>query len=407
MAAALELVRGGADVSLLEAGAQLGGNCLGVDVPLPGGGSHRIDAGVSDFNRETFVRFGALLEELGLETDPIGQDASVCDSEGRTRWFSKNGIVRGEGAERHTDELRRFNAQCVEVLEGTRFEDWTLEQYRRDRGFSIGMFEELVFPRAVGCFAMPCTDPRDFSIRSLIAFWNMHGLVGRTSRPPRRAVRGGMHRYCRAMRGRLERYGAQVRTATRVIDVARTRSGLVVRTVDRDDRHSSLPADRVVVATMPRAALAMIDGLDPVLRSLLSRVPTQRARVLVHTDRNVMPTERRAWGAYNFSTAPRGPSITFHPNLIAELPPELPDVFVSMNPVVEPDPSQVIAQRFFAHPIGTPLARRLAHRIERHQGQHGIWFCGSYLRDPFLHEQAIASGQDAAHRLLETARRAA
>ena len=96
MAAALELVEGGARVVLVEGAARVGGNCLGVDVPLPGGGAHRIDAGVSDFNRDTFVRFGALLDELGLETDPIGQDASVRNVDRTTRWFTRGCVRHGE-----------------------------------------------------------------------------------------------------------------------------------------------------------------------------------------------------------------------------------------------------------------------------------------------------------------------
>ena len=142
-----------------------------------------------------------------------------------------------------------------------------------------------------------------------------------------------------------------------------------------------------------------------------------------------MPSDPQAWGAFNFreglrrpfpvpadaftgpsprfTTAQTGPSITFFPNRIGKLPAEVPDVFVSMNPVVEPDPERVIMQRFFEHPVGTPRARRLARQIESHQGRHGIWLCGAYLREPFLHEQAIASGQDVAHRVLATARAAA
>lgn len=415
MGAARRLLQSGAAVTLLESTPRLGGNCLGVDVPLPGGGVCRIDAGVSDFNVDTFVRVRSLLDELGMRYAPICQDASFMTPDGEAPLFVRDGKLHAASvnaqmdAERIAAEAARFNVECVEVLEGTRFQGWTLDRYLRARSFSDELAELYLYPRAIGCFSMPDAHPGGFCIQALVRFWKMHGLVGGRGPARRMSVVGGMHTYCVALQEHLSRLGADIRCGVRVIGVSRRGPGIEIRATTSDDEHVVFRVDHVIFATPPHAIVPLLEDASAAETAAFAQLPVQRARLVVHTDPRLLPRDPKTWGAYNYAI-PRGaspgvrPTITFFPNRILGLPTSIPDVFVTMNPATEPDPARVVTQRFFVHPVANARTRRLTARIDRLQGRRNTWFCGSYLREPFLHEQAHATGEDVAHRLIRVQR---
>jgi CRP-like cAMP-binding protein len=71
-----------------------------------------------------------------------------------------------------------------------------------------------------------------------------------------------------------------------------------------------------------------------------------------------------------------------------------------MNPFREPDADKIIANRFFVHPVIGETANAAAERLDPMQGKRRTWFCGSYLREPFVHAQAYRSGVEIAERLV-------
>jgi len=410
MGAARRLVEAGCEVTLIECLPRLGGDCFGVDVPLPDGGSHRVDVGVSDFNIDTFVRIRSLLDELELQYRPICQDASFMTPAGETTMFTQGGqletLEEGLDAGSLAEEIARFNLACVEVLEGEAYGGWTLGRYLHAKGYSQALAEHFLYPRAIGCFSMPDGDPAEMPVQSLVRFWRMHGLVG--GGPARRmSVVGGMHVYCAAMQRWLAEMGADIRCSTRVIGIVRREDGVEIRAITRDDEHLVFGVDHVVVATNPNEALPLLEDPSAQESAAFDGIPYQRARLVVHTDAAVLPPDPGTWGAYNY-IVPRGaapkvrPTITFFPNRILGLPADVPDVFVTMNPAIEPATEHIIAQRFFEHPVASPATEVAARRIDALQGERGTWFCGSYLAEPFLHEQAHGSGEDIATRLLDS-----
>lgn len=411
MGAAQRLVGAGYRVTLFEYLPRLGGDCFGVDVQLAGRGMVRVDAGVSDFNPDTFVRVKGLLDELGLPYRPIVQDASFMTPDGESLYYFRNGELKVDwpphAAARFMAEISRFNRECIEVLEGHDYSDWTLGRYLEERGYSNELGAFYAFPRAMGCFPMPNDEPANYLVRSLVVFWQMHGIVGRKGPATRMCVSGGMHEYCGAFERWFSIRGGELRCSTRVVGVVRRSKNIEIRAVTRDDDHLAFKVDHVIFATNPNEVVPLIEDPTDEEISIFNEFPYQRARLAVHTDPKLMPRDRRAWGSYNYVIGSKGdpevrPTITFYPNLMTGLPSKVPDVFVSMNPHIEPDEEALISNRFFEHPVATGKTHLATARIDLLQGQRGTWFAGSYLREPFVHEQALATGQDVADRLIES-----
>ena len=70
-------------------------------------------------------------------------------------------------------------------------------------------------------------------------------------------------------------------------------------------------------------------------------------------------------------------------------------LFVTLNPIREPDPARVIAAFEYQHPSYDLAAIAAQGELASLQGQRCTWFCGSYFGAGF-HEDALRSGLAAA-----------
>ncbi len=407
MGAAHRLCLAGVEVLLLESGPRVGGNCFGVDVPLGKGGLLRIDAGVTDFNEATFPRFSSFLEDLGVKRFPIVQDASFMRPDRSLVWRAAQGRMEFRDAadpDGLQNEIIRFRRTASDALVDSRFARSQTSEYLDEHGYSAE-FRRLYFsPRASGAFPMPNCHPSTYPMRSLAAFWKIHGLIG--DGPARRmCVEGGMHRYCDRFQDWFLEAGGILHCSTRVVGVVRRRRSIEIRAIVGRDEHVVHRVDQIIFATNPIEVRGVLEEPTEDEARLLPASGWQRARICVHRDERLMPGERDTWGSFNFLVPHEGvpevrPTITFYSNLLAQLPAHVPDVFVSVNPFLEPARDLIIADRFFVHPVASTEFRGLANNLAAIQGTHRTWFAGSHLIEPFVHEQALTSGQIAADGLL-------
>jgi len=403
--AAQVLLNEGFDVALFETGRRLGGNCVGVDVRGTDGRLHRIDAGVSDFNRTTFTEVTSLIDGLGLPTKPISNDVNFVSPGGESLWSCRDGqwrFSRGfAAADGVLDEIERFRGRAMEVLDDRRFWGWSAERYLDHVGASQAFRHDYFYPRAIGCFPMPDCRPQEYGIANLVRFWNMHGVVSHEP-ADRRTVVGGMHRYARAFEGWFVANGGRLLCGHRVIGVLRNKWNVEVRYVDADDQHHLLKADHVVLANNPHDSLPLLEHPTASERTILGQFGYQRARLVVHHDERLVGPDPNAWGAFNY-VVPSGdlprvrPTITFYPNRLGSLPEEVPDTFVTMNPHLEPHPDKVVVNRFFLHPVAQASTDAAITHVSSLQGRNRTWYAGSYLSNPFVHESALRTGIAAAN----------
>ncbi len=414
LGAARALLLAGCEVTLVESGSRLGGNCVGLAVRGTDGSEHRIDVGVSDFNRVTFTEVSALIDDLGLASRPIQGDAHFAAPTGQTLWAHHDGVWTFREPVADTAgllaEVDAFRARALEVLHDERFATCTMAEYLDHIGASQAFRDVYLYPRAMGSFPAPGGAPQEHHARSLVRFWNLHGIVS-DGPADRRCVVGGMHRYVAAFQRWYEAAGGELLCRTRLVGAERSERGVTLELQDRA-RQTRRRFDHVVLAAHPGELLPRLTDATAGERETLASFEFQRARVVVHQDEALMGDERELWGAYNY-IVPRGalprvrPTITFFPNRLASLPPEVPDTFVSMNPHVEPRPDRVLAARTFLHPIGCLANERAASRLERLQGRRRTWFAGAYMRSPHVHESAYTSGLEVARRLLRRGARSA
>jgi predicted NAD/FAD-binding protein len=84
-------------------------------------------------------------------------------------------------------------------------------------------------------------------------------------------------------------------------------------------------------------------------------------------------------------------------NRLQKLPKSHP-VFVTLNPVRQPEPSRTFGVYEFEHPMYDTASAAGRREIQRLQGQDGLFFAGSWLGDGF-HEAGLRTGLEAAFAL--------
>jgi uncharacterized protein len=408
MGAAIALTKSGMDVSLFEAEPRLGGHCSGVSVSLWDGRTVRVDAGVSDFNPATFDSFCALARDLDLRYSPVNQDISFMTPERAAVWFSRGGQPqfrrRLEDERKFVDDIERFNRTCVEVLEDATYAEWSAQRYLDEKQYSDEFRRFYFDPRAHAEFSMPDKPPDQYLIRPVVSSWRMHGVVG-PGAAERMAVHGGMHTYCEAVERWLRERKVSLHLSTRVAAIDRPGDVIRLRAVDRERSNLAFSFDHVIIATNAGDVTALLEDAAQEEARAYSEIPSQRARLVVHQDPALMPADRAAWGACNYLVAHDGmpsvrPTVTLYPNRLQSLSASIPDVFVTINPFREPDADKIIVNRVLVHPvIGTGTEAAL-QKLDALQGKRRTWFCGSYLREPFVHEQAYRCGVETAQRLV-------
>lgn len=412
LSAARTLLAGGAHVIVLEAAGHVGGNCFGVDVTGADGTVHRVDAGVSDFNRNTFKELTALISELNLETMPICTDLSVTSKSGDSILSSIDGVVECDpvvgDAATLSSEMAAFRLRCPEVVKNSKYSGWTINQYLRYTRASSALRDAFVLPRAMGSFPMPDMAAGYMPVEDIVRFWIAHGIVGaRTA--DRHTVVGGMYRYIEKLEETLLNSGADIRCNTRVNEVSRGNSGVTISTMDSNNKVEVVHADQVLFTVHARTVLPLIaDDADATEAHALAGFKIQRPRCVVHHDPSLMARNKEDWGAFNY-VAQEGswpvvrPTITFYPNRLGKLPPGVPDTFVTMNPFHEPRAETIVSDKYLAHPVGIggEATKKAAEAMDRLQGKRRSWWAGSYLSTPYVHENSWITGRLAAEKMLK------
>jgi predicted NAD/FAD-binding protein len=156
-------------------------------------------------------------------------------------------------------------------------------------------------------------------------------------------------------------------------------------------------------------SLRLLHGIDTATQSVLSAIPYQPNRAILHTDASFLPVHKRCWAAWNYTAQTKKDNVTedcvsvsYLINRLQPLPPELKDipVIVTLNPLREPDPSKVFREIRYAHPVFDMRATDAQAGLPLIQGKSSIWYCGSWTGYGF-HEDGLRSGEFVANAILD------
>jgi len=375
-------------VSLFEADQRLGGHSNTVEAA-----GTPVDTGFIVYNEVTYPNLTALFEHLGVRTKASDMSFAVSLDCGRLEYSGTGlGGLLAQPANigrlrfwRMMKELLRFYREAPYDI--ARIGEISLAEYLDAKGYGAAFREDHLYPMAAAIWSTPALDVGSYPAAAFIRFCENHGLLKLAGRPIWRTVDGGSRKY-------VERLAKSI--------AGRTFPGRGVRSIARrggaawltDSEGIEHRFDHVVVATHADQALRMLaDPTDDEAR-LLGSFGYSRNEAVLHGDPRLMPRRKRAWSSWNYLTEGQGEtrrlSVTYWMNRLQSLSDDQ-QLFVTLNPVVEPEANTVRHRETYEHPAFDAAAMRAQHRLWSLQGERSTWFCGAYFGAGF-HEDGLQSG---------------
>jgi uncharacterized protein len=392
------LLRGAHEITLFEAGEHLGGHTQTVDVEFDGE-QHAIDTGFIVFNRRTYPRFSALLDELGVSSRPTSMGFSVCcDRTGLEYCGSslgglfcqKRNLLRPRFYQMLRDILR-FNRDAQKRFTTGRqtqsSEELTVTDFLSQGRYSREFAEHYLLPMGSAVWSCAAEAFADFPINFIIEFFRNHGLLSLRDRPTWRVVEGGSRNYVRAL---AAKFGPAVDVRLRT-PVQKVRRG--PECVEVTARNAGMERfDHVIFACHANQALRMLDDPTRTERESLSAFPYEWSTALLHVDTSILPRKRQAWSSWNYRiTAERSrrATVTYCMNILQHLPSR--HVFnVTLNGEGLIHPRKVLGRYAFEHPIFTVRRKAAQSRWSELQTACRSSYCGAYWGNGF-HEDGVVS----------------
>lgn len=409
------------EVTLLDGADRAGGHTDTLTVPLgsdrgDGRSVRAIDTGFIVYNETTYPLLMRLFDELGVATQPSDMSWALrcerCDLEyaGDTRgaFAQRRRLFDGEHL-RMLRDIGRFNRlgrEAIGVLGGagihgaldarTHGSDALADGTAGDVG--IGEFISLhdlgdafrrhyLLPMAAAIWSSGTGAVEQFPVRSLLAFFANHGLLGVRSHLEWRTVTGGALRYLERLLAPLE---SRLELGNAVTSVRRSQDHVEVGTSDGRRRHF----EAVVIATHPDDALRLLIDPSDDERELLGAWTSSKNERVVHTDASLLPERRAAWASWNYHvgdcSAPTGAaSLSYHMNRLQALD-TAEEIIVSINPPRPPDPATVLRRDLVDHSTFSPAAVATQPELDRLNGVRRTYFAGAWQRWGF-HEDGLWS----------------
>ena len=382
------------DITVFEAADHVGGHTHTHAVEL-NGERHAIDTGFIVFNDWTYPNFIALLNELGVASQPSAMSFSVRNETSgleyngttlNTLFAQRRNLLR-PSFHRMVREILRFNREVPRLIEGGA--EIPLGEYLAANAYSRGFIDDYLVPMGAAIWS---TDPARmlaFPARYFVRFFHNHGMLSVNARPQWRAVRGGSASY-------VEKLAAPFRNRIRLntpVDAVRRLPDRVLVTARGAEAERF---DSVFMACHSDQALRVLCDATPLEREVLGAIVYQENEAVLHTDVSLLPRARRAWGAWNshvLGGAGARVALTYNMNILQSL--NARETFcVTLNRSERIDPARIIKRLVYAHPLFTPAGVAAQRRQAEVNGAQRTYFCGAYWGFGF-HEDGVVSAINA------------
>jgi len=403
--AAARAMSGIHDIHVFESTSQPGGHAHTVTV-VEGIREIPIDTGFIVFNETTYPGFSKLLSDLDVSTNETRMSFSVScaahdieySSLGLRGMLAQPRAMLTPSRARMALEILRFYREAGEILDCDTCNDESLGEYLSRRGYGKEFTRHFIVP-LVGCiWSTPSNAVSSYPARYLFAFLNNHGLLKPTGRHQWKTIRGGSRQYVERL---VEQLPNKVRVSTPVSAIIRHASGVTV--VLKSGLTEQF--DHVVIATHSDQALQLLSEPTPLEKQALLDLRYKDSRVVLHTNRNVMPARAKAWASWNYTTdscleGPSPVSVSYHMNNLQQFTAEQ-DYFISVNPRTELAPEQIVAEFTYSHPQYRRPTQSAQTILRSLNGHNKIHFAGAYLGHGF-HEDGLQSGLQVADDLVKS-----
>ena len=356
-----------------------------------------VDTGFIVFNYANYPHLTKLFDHLDVPVTKSNMSFGASFSGGRMEYglaslnalFAQRSNIASPRFLRMVRDILKFNAKG---LQASQDETLTIGELLRKLNLSDYFRDHYLLPFSGAIWSTPKEKILDFPAYAMMRFFDNHALLGATGQHQWYTVEGGSREYVTRLGADMMQRGIDIRLATPIDAVRRTRTGADVKTHGADWE----AFDEVVFATHSDDTLRMLSDATAIEKSVLGAVRYQPNKVILHSDASIMPKRRQVWSSWVYSEdaqrTDKEINLTYWMN---SLQPWLKgeDMMVTLNsnrPIRE---DLIWDEVTLRHPVYDLEAIAAQDAAAAMNGSNRTWFCGAWMKNGF-HEDGLSSALD-------------
>ena len=391
------------DITVFEKDNYVGGHTNTITLK-ENGKNIFIDTGFMVFNKITYPNLTRLFEKLNVAIKPTDMSFSVFHLESGLE-YSGSGL-NGLFAQRKNlfnpkfvkmlFQVNRFNKESLETLSDPKYSDYSLADYVEEKGFSQEFLNKYLIPMSAAVWSSPPDLMLKFPAKTLVRFFHNHGFLGLDTQHQWYTVVDGSQNYRNKI---IKEYQDKIHINRAVKTVLRENGKVKITTIDNIE----YVFDKVIFASHADEALKMLADPTDMESNILSKFKYQLNKATLHTDKTIMPKNKKVWSSWNYRIEPKNgevkTSTIYYMNSLQHVSKNR-DYFVSINDPGNVAKDKVIKEIDYDHPLFDLDSIKAQENIQQINKQgNNTYFCGSYFNYGF-HEDAFTSALELSNQLL-------
>ena len=385
------------DVKLFEKNKKFGGHSNTVNIKI-GKKDIPVDTGFIVYNNENYPNLTSLFQHLEVPTKWSDMSFGFSSGKGNLEYsgssldtlFAQRKNLLNFNFVNGLREILRFNREAPIAMDSGELMGLSLGEFLSSNKYRKWFIENFILPMGGAIWSTPQAEILNFPASNFIAFFRNHGLLAGLSRAQLwRTVDGGSKVYVNKI---IQKLGSSAVVNRSVISVSRSNGAVDLTFSDGAVENF----DQAIICSHAPDAMKMLTNKTPQESNLLKKFKVSQNRTILHSDESLMPKRIKAWSSWNFLSSGvekdfnGASSVTYWMNRLQGIDIKNP-VFVSLNPLNEPKPSSVYSELNYAHPIFNADSFEAQRKIDKIQGEGGVWYAGAWLGYGF-HEDGLTAG---------------
>ena len=387
------------DVTVYESAAKPGGHTDTHEFELEGK-LPRVDSGFIIFCPQYYPNFTAMLDDLGVESQPTNMSFSarnhltgtIYNASNPNKLFCDRRNLLRPSFWRMVFDIVRFYRSAKSLLTDKPDITTSVSEYLLQNNYSKQFSEDHLLPMVSALWSATPEKVKEFPIHHLIDFFDRHGLMKFIGRPQWLVVKNGSASYVEALQAKLNCTWKLNEPVQKI-----TRESNSVQIVTKSGANNY---DAVVMATHADISLAIIQDASASENEILSDILFEDNQVIMHTDESLMHPNKKSWASWN-TVVPRESdqnslnccTANYWMNSLQSLD-LTTNVFTTLNSTQSIDPDKVLAKRSYSHPIFTAKSVAAQKRLPEINGKKNTFHAGAFWGWGF-HEDGARSAAHA------------
>ncbi|MCK7458442.1 NAD(P)/FAD-dependent oxidoreductase [Idiomarina aminovorans] len=391
-------------VSVFEKNDYIGGHTNTSDIKI-NGNMFAVDTGFIVFNDKTYPRFKRLLSDLKVVWRDTEMSFSVRDPKSGLEFnghnlntlFAQRKNLFSVSFYRLLRGILKFNTAAKSALEGdlSELDNVTLNEFLIQHGIPDSVSRYYLLPMVSAIWSASLADAKDFPLGFFLRFFDNHGLLNVSDRPQWHTLIGGSRAYIPML---TEPFKENIKLNSKIVAIKRQSEQVVLIFSNGEEAYF----DEVILACHSDQALALLSDATEEEKQVLGKIKYCPNDVVLHTDENLLPKNRRAWASWNYllrkddTTDAQPSSVTYNMNILQGLQCDK-TVCVTLNNTTAIDPEEIIQTFRYDHPQYSVDSLKARAQRELICGKNNTHFVGAYWYNGF-HEDGVRSAIDVVNR---------